>query len=138
MGQAISAIGTKLYHSTNGTSYTQLARIKDYPDLFGDPNLVDTTDLEDTQQTNIPGTATSDTLTFTCNYTKDSFESVNELAGDAGYYALQFSDGSAFKWQGAHTMGIPGHGVDEAPEFTINVVASTDRDFVSEFTPAGA
>lgn len=137
MGQAISAIGTKLYHSTNGTSYTQLARIKDYGDLFGDPNLVDTTDLEDTQQTNIPGTATSDTIQFTCNYTKDTFESVNELANQAGYYALMFSDGSAFTWQGSHTMGIPGHGVDEAPEFTINCVASTDREFQPAFNPAG-
>lgn len=137
MGQAISAIGTKLYYSETDGSYTQLARIKSYGDLFGDPNLVDTTDLEDTQQSNIPGTSTSDTIQYTCNYTKESFKAVNEKANTPGYYAQQFSDGSAFKWQGQHTMGVPGHGVDEAPEFTINVVASTDREFVETFSPAG-
>lgn len=121
----ISTQGIKLMHSTSGTGYTELCRIKDYPDLIGDPNLIDVTDLQDTQQTNIPGVKTSDLLTFTSNYTKEQYTQAATNEGEAGYYALQLSDGSGWKWQGSHTLGVPGHGVDEAVEFTVNCTNST-------------
>lgn len=127
--KAISTYGTQLLYGASESSMSELARIKDFPDLIGDPNLIDVTDLMDGQQTNIPGIKTSDLLTFTCNYTKESFTSVNATANTEGYYALRFSDGSGFTWQGQHTLGVPGHGVDEPVEFTINIANSTEVTF---------
>lgn len=121
----ISTQGIKLMRSDSGTGYTELCRIKDYPDLIGDPNLIDVTDLQDTQQTNIQGTKSSDTMSFTSNYTKEQYTQAAENEGVQGYYALQLSDGTGWKWQGTHSLGVPGHGVDEAVEFTVNCTNST-------------
>ena len=49
--------------------------------------------------------------------------------GTTAWNDLEFSDGSKFTWQGKHTMGLPGKGVDEVIEMTINVVPSTDIAF---------
>lgn len=137
MAKAISTQNTRLYYGASLSSMTELANIKDYPDLIGDPNLIDVTDLKDTQQSNINGIKTSDTMQFTCNYTKETFKAVNEKSNTDGYYAIVFSDGSGFTWQGQHTVGVPGHGVDEAVEFTINITNTSDVEF-SESVTIGA
>lgn len=91
--------------------------------------MLETTTLSDAQVTNIPGIKSSDMLTFTCNYTKADFTAVESDANKAMYYALEFSDGSKFTWQGQHTCGLPGKGVNEVVEFTINIAASTPVTF---------
>ena len=99
--------------------------------MIGDPEMLETTTLSDAQVTNIPGIKSSDTLTFTCNYTKADFTAVNADAEKPLYYTLEFSDGSKFAWQGQHTCGLPGKGVNEVIELTINIAASTPVEFVT-------
>jgi hypothetical protein len=93
--------------------------------------MLETTTLSDAQVTNIPGIKSSDVLTFTCNYTKADFTAVNADAEKPLYYTLEFSDGSMFSWQGQHTCGLPGKGVDEVIDFTVNVVPSTAVEFAA-------
>ena len=38
------------------------------------------------------------------------------------HYALKFSDGSGFTWDGMHQCGMSGAGVDEPLEFPINII----------------
>ena len=128
---AISTLGVTLKMGESAEALSKLVDIKDFPDLIGDPNMLETTTLSDEAVTNIPGIRSSDMLTFTCNYTKDDFTAVNEKANIPMYYALEFSDGSQFTWQGQHTCGVPGKGVDEVIEFTINIAASTAVEFAS-------
>ena len=45
------------------------------------------------------------------------------------FYVLEFSDGSTFTWQGRHTCGVPGKGVDEVIEFTINIAPTSPVEF---------
>ena len=94
--------------------------------------MIETTTLSDSQVTNIPGIKSSDTLTFTCNYTKADFTAVNADANKPLYYELSFSDGSKFTWRGQHTCGLPGKGVNEVVEFTINIAASSPVEFAAE------
>lgn len=47
---AMSTISTSLFRGQ-----TKMCRIKSYPDLGGTPDLLETTDLEDTWQTFVPG-----------------------------------------------------------------------------------
>lgn len=122
---AISSYGVELKWGTSAETVAKVVDIKDFPDLIGDPNMLETTHLCDNQQTFIPGIRQADTLSFTANYTKDDFGKVYEQEGTALFYELAFSDGSAFTWQGQHTCGVPGKGVDEVIEFTINIAAST-------------
>lgn len=128
---AISTYGVSLKWGASADSLTKVVDIKDFPDLMGEPNLLETTTLTDAQVTHIPGIKSSDLMTFTCNYTKEDFTAVNTAANTEQYYALEFSDGSKFSWQGQHTCGLPGKGVDEVIEFTINVVPASAVEFVA-------
>lgn len=138
MGQGITPIGTKLYFSKTDSNYTQFCRIKSYGDIGGEPNTVDTTDLEDTMDTSVEGTQSGGSTTMVANYNKTDYAAVLEDANTPGYYALAFSDGSAIKWQGSHSVGLVGHGVNEAPEFNIFVTISSVPTHVATFTPTGA
>ena len=128
---AISTLGVTLKMGESAQALEKVVDIKDFPDLIGDPNMLETTTLSDEAVTNIPGIRSSDMLTFTCNYTKTDFTTVNEKANTPLYYSLEFSDGSKFTWQGQHACGVPGKGIDEVIEFTINIAASTAVEFAA-------
>lgn len=118
----ISTFGVRLLRGDSAEALKPLCRIKSFPDLIGDPNLIDVTDLEDSQQTNIFGVDTVDILQFIANYEKEVYDAVAETANTDGYYALMLSDKSGWSWQGQHRMGVPGKGVDEAIEFSVNII----------------
>ena len=128
---AINTYGITLKWGESAESATKVVDIKDFPDMIGDPEMLETTTLSDAQVTNIPGIKGSDMLTFTCNYTKTDFTAVNADAEKPLHYVLEFSDGSRFTWQGQHTCGLPGKGVNEVIEFTINIAASTPVVFAT-------
>lgn len=126
---AMNTYGITLKWGASAEAASKVVDIKDFPDLISDPELLETTTLSDAQVTNIPGIKGSDMLTFTCNYTSADFAAVNDDANTPLYYVLEFSDGSKFSWQGQHTCGLPGKGVNEVVEFTINIAASTSVEF---------
>ena len=128
---AINTFGVSLKWGESAEAVAKVVDIKDFPDMIGDPEMLETTTLSDAQVTNIPGIKSSNTLSFTCNYTKADFTAVNADAEKPLYYTLEFSDGSKFAWQGQHTCGLPGKGVNEVIEFTINIAASTPVEFVT-------
>lgn len=122
---AISSYGVTLKWGETAETVEKVVDIKDFGDLIGEPNMLETTTLSDAQVTQIPGIRSGDAIPFTCNYTKADFDKVYADEGKPLYYELDFSDGSVFAWQGQHTVGVPGKGVDEVLEFTINCAAST-------------
>jgi hypothetical protein len=122
---AISSYGVALKWGESESNVAKVVDIKDFGDLIGEVNMLETTTLSDSQVTNIPGIRSGDSIPFTCNYTKADFDKVYADEGKPLFYELTFSDGSGFTWQGQHTVGVPGKGVDEVLEFTINVAAST-------------
>ena len=128
---AISSYNVQLKWGASATDVEKVVDIKDFPDMIGDPNMLETTTLSDSQQTYIPGIKSADMLQFTANYTKTDFTAVNEDAETPLFYSLEFSDGSKFTWQGQHTCGLPGKGVDEVIEFTINIAPSTPVVFAT-------
>lgn len=128
---AISTYNVVLKWGESAEAVAKVIDIKDFPDLMSDPELLETTTLSDAQVTNIPGIKGSDMLTFTYNFTKEDFAKVEADANKPLYYALEFSDGSKFTWQGQHTSGLPGKGVNEVIEATVNIAASTAVAFAS-------
>lgn len=122
---AISTISTVLKWGVTDSALAKKVDIKDFPDLIGDPSMIETTTLSDEAQTFIPGVKAMDMMTFTFNLDKTTGAAVKEDEGKELYYSLEFSDGTTFKWQGKHTLGVPGKGVDEAVEGTINIAPST-------------
>ena len=133
--KAVSTIGTVLKFGTTSGSLTQLCKITSYPDLIGEPNLLETTDLEDTQQTFIAGVKSAENMQFEANYTSEVWETLKANEGVAGYFALEFGASGAdgiFNWQGAYTLGKGGEGVDEVRKMTINIAPTTP---VTKATP---
>ena len=128
---AINTYGITLKWGETADAVSKVVDIKDFPDMLGESELLETTTLSDAAVTNIPGIRSSETLSFTCNYTKADFTAVNSDAEKPLHYALEFSDGSKFTWQGQHTCGLPGKGVNEVVEFTINIAASTPVVFAT-------
>ena len=126
---AISSYNCVLKWGESSESSAKKVDIKDFPDLIGDPNLLETTTLSDAAQTYIPGIKSTDLMTFTTNFTKTDFQACKADEGKTLFYSLEFSDGAKFTWQGQHTMGVPGKGVDEVIEATINIVPSTSVEF---------
>lgn len=128
---AISSYGVVLKWGESTEAAEKVVDIKDFGDLIGEPNLLETTTLSDGQVTNIPGIRTGDSIPFTCNYDKETFAKVYADENKDLHFILEFSDGSQFTWEGRFTCGVPGKGVDEVIEFTINCAASTPVTFVT-------
>lgn len=133
---AISTYGIELHYKKKADAegeFVKLYDIKDFPDLIGEPNSLETTTLSDGQQTFIPGIKQGETKAFTSNFTKEDFNTGKELEGQALVYKLVMgTSGMSFQWEGQHTMGLPGKGVDEVVEMTTNILASTEVTPVDE------
>lgn len=134
---AISTYKIFLMKKGSGDSYTKLVDIKDFPDLGGAPEMLETTTLSDKMQTYIEGIQSNDALEFTCNYTKDDFEAIKALAGVDTGFAVWFGgtesggvvtpDGShgKFTFNGTASVYASGGGVNEVVDMKVTIAPST-------------
>lgn len=118
-------------------TWEKLIDIKDFPDLGGTPEMLETTTLSDRMQTYIPGIQSLDALEFTANYTKEDFDKLKDLEGVENSYAVWFggteSAGSVtptgtdgkFEFKGQLSAFPVGGGVNEVVDMTITIAPST-------------
>lgn len=123
--------------ATTGNTYEKLVDIKDFPDLGGAPEMLETTTLSDNMQTYIPGIQTLDSLDFTANYTKTDFTTLKALEGVETEYAVWLGgtgDGTTltptgsegkFKFKGKLSVYPVGGGVNEVVDMNITIAPST-------------
>ena len=139
---AISTFRTFLMHAPNqGTNYQKLLDIKDFPDLGGAPELLETTTLSDRVQTFISGIQSLDAMLFTANYTVADYQKCLDLEGSTEKYAVWFGGtgsgdnvvptGSEGRWtfDGQLSAWPGGGGVNEVVDLNISIATS------SEITP---
>ena len=145
---AMNTYMTFLMTSTDGSTYTDLCPIKDYPDFLNEVNTIDVTNLQNSMHTYIMGLLdTGGDMAFTANYTATDYQTVKALDDGATHYlAIYFGgtnvggtitptgDDGVWKFEGMVKVGIVGKGVDEAREMTIHVVPSTDMTFTSAYS----
>lgn len=121
----------------SGSTYEKLIDIKEFPDLGGAPEMLETTTLSDNMQTYIPGIQSLDALEFTANYTKADFTKLKALEGQKIELAVWFggtgegasltptgSDGK-FEFTGQLSVFPVGGGVNEVVDMTITIAPST-------------
>lgn len=121
----------------SGSTYAKLVDIKDFPDLGGAPEMLETTTLSDKMQTYIPGIQSLDALEFTANYTKTDFDKLKALEGQIKKFAVWMgatesggtltpsgSDGK-FEFEGQLSVFPVGGGVNEVVDMTITIAPST-------------
>lgn len=133
------AISTyKVFLMKKGTStYEKLVDIKDFPDLGGAPEMLETTTLSDGAQTFIPGIQSLEALEFTANYDKADYTTLAALKDTETDYAVWFGgtesagvvtpDGSEgkFEFKGKLNVFVVGGGVNEVVDMTITIAPST-------------
>lgn len=118
-------------------SYEKLIDIKDYPDLGGTPEMLETTTLSDKMQTYIMGIQSLDAMEFNANYTKEDFTKLKALEGQELELSVWFggtesgstltptgSDGK-FNFKGYVSAFVAGGSVNEVVGMTVAVAPST-------------
>lgn len=133
---AISTYQTYLMVKASST-YSKLIDIKSFPDLGGEPEMLETTTLSDPARTYIPGIkGGSGTMTFSANYTAADYDTVAALVGTEQDLAIWFGagsdgttpDGSAgkFEFKGYVDVYVNGGDVNAVVDMTISVAPTTE------------
>lgn len=128
----------------DSSTYQKLVDIKEFPDLGGEPEMLETTTLSDNMQTYIAGIQSLDGLTFTANYDMTDFQKLKALEGKEEEYAVWFGgtgdagsvtpDGSngKFSFKGQLSVFPVGGGVNEVVDMSISIAPSTPITFSAE------
>lgn len=118
-------------------AFEKLIDIKEFPDLGGSPEMLETTTLSDKMQTYIPGIQSLDALEFNTNYTLADYTKLKALGGIENEYAVWFGgtesgdvvtpDGAdgKFKFKGQLSVFPVGGGVNEVVSMTITIAPAT-------------
>lgn len=124
-----------------GDTWSKLVDIKEFPDLGGEPEMLETTTLSDNMQTYIAGIQSLDGLSFSANYDMTTFKTLKALEGKKASYAVWFGgmevsgtvtpDGSngKFSFDGELSVYPVGGGVNEVVGMTITIAPSTPIAF---------
>lgn len=127
-----------MYKASGSSEYAKLVDIKDFPDLGGAPEMLETTTLSDGMQTYIPGIQSLDGLEFSANYDKEKFAELKALEGTQYDFAVWFGgtvgaggaitptgDEGKFEFKGQLSVFPVGGGVNEVVGMTISIAPST-------------
>lgn len=140
---AISSYKTFLMKKDD-TAYAKLIDIKDFPDLGGSPEMLETTTLSDPMQTNIEGIQSLDALEFTANYTLDDYKKLKALKGQEIEFAVWLGGtetggvvtptgaNGKYNFKGTLDVFVKGAGTNEVVEMTITIAASTAITMATE------
>lgn len=133
---ATSSYKTFLMHK-KASAYEKLVDIKDFPDLGGAPEMLETTTLSDSMQTYIEGIQSQDALEYTINYDLTTYEMLLAMKGTETDFAVWFggteeggvvtptgSEGK-FNFKGYLSVRVAGKGVNEVKEAIISIAPST-------------
>ena len=133
---ATSSYKTFLMYKKND-AYEKLVDIKDFPDLGGAPEMLETTTLSDSMQTYIEGLRSQDALEFNVNYTLALYEQIEGMKGTETEFAVWFGgtesggtvtpvgDEGKFNFKGYISIRVTGKGVNEVREAVLSIAPST-------------
>ena len=134
---ATSTYKTFLMHAKTGTTYEKLVDIKDYPNLGGEPEMLSNTTLSDGMDTYVPGIQSLEGMSFTANYDKQAYITLEALKDKDESYSVWFggtesADGvtptgedGKFNFKGKLSVFVSGGGVNEVRNMTITIAPST-------------
>ena len=133
---AISSYKTFLMVKKN-EAWEKLIDIKNFPDLGGAPEMLETTTLSDGMQTYIAGIQSLDGLEFTANYDKEDFTTLKAMEGTEYEFSVWFGgtvsgktvtptgENGKFDFGGQLSVFPVGGDVNAVIEMTISIAPST-------------
>lgn len=141
---AISTYRVFLMESADSSVYNKLLDIKSFPDLGGDPEMLETTTLSNNMQTFIAGILSMDALSFEANYDMETFKKLKAMEGQTKHFAVWFGgtgDGESltptgahgkFKFDGQLSVYPTGGGVNEVIGMNVTIAPSTPIELDEE------
>jgi len=126
--KAHNTIGTILKFGTTAGSLTELCKIKSYPQLNGEREQIESTDLTDNAQTFVPGVQSVENMNFTANFTLAGYTALKTNALTPGFFELDFGGSSNAKatWEGQYDVYVNEGEVNGLIEMTVTVYPSTE------------
>ena len=133
---ATSSYKTFLMHKASD-AYEKLVDIKDFPDLGGAPEMLETTTLSDSMQTYVEGIQAQDALEYTINYDLETYEKLLAMKGTETEFSVWFGGTETggevtptgaegkFNFKGYLSVRVVGKGVNEVKEAIISIAPST-------------
>ena len=118
-------------------AYEKLVDIKDFPDLGGAPEMLETTTLSDPMQTYIEGIQSQDALEYTINYDLATYQKLLAMKGTETEFSVWFGGNEKngvvtptgaegkFNFKGYLSVRVVGKGVNEVKEAIISIAPST-------------
>lgn len=128
MSAGKSTINSVLKIGATAAALTKVTPIKTYPQIYGQSEFLETTDMEDTMQTFVLGVQNVEQMQFTMNYDKTAFETLQGNSNTDNFYQLEFGNAGAdgiFSWKGQHSIFINDGAVNGIREMTLTVAPST-------------
>lgn len=123
--------------SSDLSKFKKVMDIKDYPDMGGKPDTIETTTLSEDTQSNINGVQKLDSFEFTANYTKDTYTAMKAIdaKGNDEWWALYLGAGSdgvtpdghdgIFVWKGGSTTYLTSGATNKVREMKTYISAGT-------------
>lgn len=118
---------TTLNSSPDGSDYSKMADIKDFPSLVEPREAVEVTTLSDLSQKYIKGIRTSSgQLDFTCNYDEAVYDALLAKVDTDKYFQLVFGDDSTFEWEGSFDLSLAEGSQNSPVEMIISIYPSSE------------
>lgn len=108
--------------TTVPTAFLLACDITDYPDLDSPAERIETTTLSDKGRTYTKGLKDTAELTFTANFDRDKYSTLEGLADKVRYWAVLFEESkSLFYFKGKASVAILGAGVGDVRTMSVTV-----------------
>lgn len=136
-----------MYKASASSEYEKLVDIKDYSDLGGDREMLETTTLTDDMQHFTEGIMTLDNgnIQFTCNYILADYTKLKGLEGAEHDFAVWLGgskelsattptptgEDGKFAFSGRLSVAVIGKGVNEVREMRVSIAPSSDIGLAS-------
>ena len=127
--------GMKLSYSSDGSSFTDLKGLQEFPDIGGNKDALEITTLDDAAHVYRNGLENyGDSLAFTFLHDATQFTTMAGFSGTM-YWKLSIADGAddvidtVATWQGQASVQLSGKGINEVLTDVLSIQPSTAITF---------
>lgn len=119
------------------TTYSKLLDITEFPNMGGDPEMLETTTLSDFMQTFVLGVQSNEGLRFSANYSPTDYQTLKDITGEQDFavwfggttntagVATPTGDLGKFSFKGELSVYVNGAGVNAVRSMSITIAPTT-------------
>ena len=124
---AVISKGIKLSYAAKGeSSFTELTDLYEIPELGGDVDKIEVTNLSDAAHTYTNGLKNyGDSIAFKFWYAKEQFSALNNITEEQSW-KVELPDGLVFTFDGTPSVKLDGAGTNAALAYTLNIAPTSE------------